>query len=550
DGLAYAHKNDVIHRDIKPENLLIDTEGVVKILDMGLARIDDELAQTESSENHDLTQAGQIMGTINYMAPEQALDTRSADARSDIYSLGCTLFRLLTAQAVFEGDTKMKKLVAHREAPIPSIRKSRRDVPELLDAVFEKMVAKKPDHRYQSMGEVIGGLRAARSGMRTPPDPRSSDQERPLAGPSGPPNTERPILPPTVDNNELSIDSAAATVPRGLAPPPEPPPVSQDSSASFIVEEGNIPPRGEFVVAELVSTPPINAEIVAKPPPAPPPTTNETVVAIEAEQDTSTGVLTNESPLRRSRWMLVSLFGTALLTMVVVLGLLAAFYTPDDTSLLDDDSAAVVGEGQTGGEWVDVQPQIDLSTDCLGAAWTRRDGNLFAPGSSGCRAMIPIAPEGSYELTIELTPNVSNHGLHLLLPTGSSNTMLTLVDETGQYGGLERLNRRDLQFSELRRSAAAIAAGRRSIVQVAVKLNGADVEIDSWVDDTAFVTWRGPQTALSDPGGDWSLPLTSVPGFGAAEETIFHSVRLRPLSGELTPADRTADYQPRSVSAQ
>ncbi|MFP6694120.1 MAG: serine/threonine-protein kinase, partial [Pirellulales bacterium] len=179
DGLAYAHKNDVIHRDIKPENLLIDTEGVVKILDMGLARIDDELAQTESSENHDLTQAGQIMGTINYMAPEQALDTRSADARSDIYSLGCTLFRLLTAQVVFEGDTKMKKLVAHREAAIPSIRKSRRDVPELLDAVFEKMVAKKPDHRYQSMGEVIGGLRAAQSGMRTPPDPRSSDQERP-----------------------------------------------------------------------------------------------------------------------------------------------------------------------------------------------------------------------------------------------------------------------------------------------------------------------------------------------------------------------------------
>ncbi|MFP6692019.1 MAG: WD40 repeat domain-containing protein, partial [Pirellulales bacterium] len=178
------------------------------------------------------------------------------------------------------------------------------------------------------------------------------------------------------------------------------------------------------------------------------------------------------------------------------------------------------------------------------------DGELFAPGSSGCRAMIPISPEGSYELAIELTPNVSNHGLHVLLPTGSSNTMLTLVDETGQYGGLERLNRRDLQFSELRRSAAAIAAGRRSIIQVAVKLKGADVEIDSWVDDTAFVTWRGPQTALSDPGGDWSLPLASVPGFGAAEETIFHSVRLRSLSGESKPADRTAAHQPRSVSAQ
>jgi serine/threonine protein kinase len=117
-GLEYAHKQGVIHRDIKPANLLLDTQGVVKILDMGLARMERD-GMREQSE---LTHTGAVLGTVDYMAPEQALSTRNADARSDVYSLGITLWYLLVGRAAYNGDSLMAKMLAHRDEPIPSLK--------------------------------------------------------------------------------------------------------------------------------------------------------------------------------------------------------------------------------------------------------------------------------------------------------------------------------------------------------------------------------------------------------------------------------------------
>lgn len=152
-GLEFAHKKGVVHRDIKPANLLLQNEGTVKILDMGLARLHEDHPQA------DLTTTGDVMGTVDYMAPEQAMSTKSADARADIYALGCSLHFLLTGKSTYEGDTVMARLLAHREQPIPRLMSAFiPNVPDQLESVFRKMVAKSVEDRYQSMTDVIGDL--------------------------------------------------------------------------------------------------------------------------------------------------------------------------------------------------------------------------------------------------------------------------------------------------------------------------------------------------------------------------------------------------------
>jgi serine/threonine protein kinase len=169
EGLQYAHDQGVVHRDIKPHNLLVaeDEDGgrQVKVLDLGLARFDTYVDDTTDAATHvAMTATGVIMGTVDYMSPEQALNSHYADARSDIYSLGCTLHFLLTGRGVYSGETLMEKLVAHREQPIPDL-----PVPGIAkgtNAVFRKLIAKDPANRYQTMAEVVEDLDACRSGRR------------------------------------------------------------------------------------------------------------------------------------------------------------------------------------------------------------------------------------------------------------------------------------------------------------------------------------------------------------------------------------------------
>ena len=164
-GLEHAHRQGIVHRDIKPSNLLLDRSGAVKILDMGLARLGDSLeaAAAGPALNAELTSSGSIMGTIDYMAPEQALDCRHADARADFYSLGCTLHYLLTGRPPFSGETVVRRLTAHQQAPIPSLAAARPDVPSGVEAVFTRMLAKNPADRFQSMREVIEALKSSQA---------------------------------------------------------------------------------------------------------------------------------------------------------------------------------------------------------------------------------------------------------------------------------------------------------------------------------------------------------------------------------------------------
>jgi hypothetical protein len=169
-GLEHAHREGVVHRDIKPANLLLDKSGTVKILDLGLARMTDSPGGAAAGG---LTQSGSIMGTVDYMSPEQALNTKHADARSDIYSLGCSLYYLLTGHPLYSGETLMEKLLAHREHSIPALSAGRSDIAPELGAVFARMVAKAPEDRYASMTDVIRDLEVCERGSVASLTPRS-----------------------------------------------------------------------------------------------------------------------------------------------------------------------------------------------------------------------------------------------------------------------------------------------------------------------------------------------------------------------------------------
>jgi serine/threonine protein kinase len=157
-GLEYAHAQGIIHRDIKPANLLRDASGAVKVTDLGLARFSSLAGEAQPKSG--ITQAGGIVGTVDFMSPEQAFDSTTLDGRSDIYSLGATLYLLLTGLPVYDAPTIMGILLKHREAPIPSLAEARGDVPAALDALFRRMLAKTPAERIQTMGDVVRELEA------------------------------------------------------------------------------------------------------------------------------------------------------------------------------------------------------------------------------------------------------------------------------------------------------------------------------------------------------------------------------------------------------
>jgi serine/threonine protein kinase len=156
-GLEYAHGRGIIHRDIKPANLLRDGAGIVKITDLGLARFNKQGA-AENPDAGSITQAGSILGTVDYMPPEQAMGSADIDHRADIYSLGATLHFLLTGRPPYQGESLMATMFKHRLAPIPSLTEACPEAPVALDAVFRRMMAKEPADRFQTMTEVVEAL--------------------------------------------------------------------------------------------------------------------------------------------------------------------------------------------------------------------------------------------------------------------------------------------------------------------------------------------------------------------------------------------------------
>jgi serine/threonine protein kinase len=242
-GLQHAHEAaGLVHRDIKPANLLIDRQGVVKILDMGLARFfhDEEDILTKKYDDA-------VLGTADYLAPEQAIDSHGVDIRADIYSLGATFYFLLTGSPPFDKGTVAQKLIWHQSRMPTPIRTVRPEVPEGLAAVVTRMMAKDPAQRYPSPAAVVEALAPWTQTSIPPPPEREMPRLSPAAqGPGSHPDlrpaggsstANGPATPPSQPANPTpppAARPAPATAPRGTSPaaprpaavrpPPTPPP--------------------------------------------------------------------------------------------------------------------------------------------------------------------------------------------------------------------------------------------------------------------------------------------------------------------------------------
>jgi serine/threonine protein kinase len=170
-ALQYAHQHGLIHRDIKPSNLMLTHAGTIKVIDMGLAVI-------QEASTGQLTRTGLVMGTMRYCAPEQFRDASRVDIRADIYSLGCTLYHLLTGKPPYSQRTTLAEVVqAHLHEPFPGLSEALPDAPAELNAILARMTAKEPDARFATPGEVAAALEPF--ARKTPLSPEAG---RPTAG--------------------------------------------------------------------------------------------------------------------------------------------------------------------------------------------------------------------------------------------------------------------------------------------------------------------------------------------------------------------------------
>ncbi len=225
DGLQAAHDAGLIHRDIKPSNLMVTPEGDAKILDLGLARA---LGEAES-DGARLTRDNAVIGTLDYASPEQLADAATADARSDLYSIGCSLYFTLSGQPPFPGGDVINKIYKQRMEDPPPLERLVPNIPSSFAALVRKLMAKNPDHRYQSARELaadlarwtdpavvralLGSRGESARAFRLPPPELEEEDLRFLDSPSG--------GPPNHSIHRQIGDAAPAPAPRNLrAMPP------------------------------------------------------------------------------------------------------------------------------------------------------------------------------------------------------------------------------------------------------------------------------------------------------------------------------------------
>ncbi len=602
-GLQHVHQHGLVHRDIKPSNLMLvsasggrqpadsvthqpahadrSPEPIVKILDLGLAL----LHHGPNGGHGELTSTGQVMGTLDYMAPEQGGDSHVVDIRADISSLRATLYKLLTSQPIYAGEkysTPVQKITALALEPAPPIQSRRPDVADELATVVHRMLAKSPDERYATPAEVAEALAPFAAGANLglllsddlPAEASPSTDEMPstttslrqsavqhdtsTALPDGMPKARDAFASQEVPTPEQTrTETLAGTLPR-----PKPRSWLPAAGVAVAVALVGVIALGIVFTIGMGKTKieiELGAGVEAKDVKVVVKQDDQTIEVADAKEgwtiwlregqytldlgDTSdTFQLDKQSIIvRRGKPEVVHI------TLKIHEGPDTAAkltQTPtfsDSTSEVASQDADAAPVTIKPGQWVDVLRFVDPAIHTYTGSW-HRDGDKLVvnKGEEDARILIPVEPKGSYQLRLSFVRTERAYadgsgGVGGLLPVGDARTMLVLDHGTIRANGLNLVNGHavghlDNPTTGLKR---LIDDGVACEVEVTVRFDGDDVAITAQAGSQPFLDWSGPQSALSI-ADDWWEKGFSVPGLtvGRLASVEVQRLEIKMLDGE------------------
>ncbi len=517
-GLQYAHEQGLVHRDIKPSNLMLARASgggepsdsatdpsaatirwpaaTLKILDLGLA-----LLRSETNRGEEVTTSRQIMGTLEYMAPEQVSDSHDVDIRADVYSLGCTLYRLLSGRPPFGGPQykgPFDKMMARVRDAAPPISELRSDIPEELERVLDRMLAKAPEDRFATPAQAAhalgrftrgcdlpGLLEGAREGAGSATETR---QSLPVTGEPG-----RPVA--------IDVEAPVAPKPHAVALP--------------------APRRWRpwtVAVGLMLSAVFFGAAL-------------EIIITISKNGRKTTAVVPEGSTVRISpdAKMDVELPSDGRRAVEV-----AARQARPPYALEARGRRKPFPPEEPGfGPWIDLLPMVDLNTDSVAGDWQQMGREItVATSAHRHRMMLPVKVRGNYDLEMEFTRAGGDGVVALLLPVASRRCLLGLSSHGGRCSGIADVDGKSIHENSSTREPGQLVNGQRYSLLARVRLFEKTAGVEVFLNGQPYTSWVGPRSSLDVPDG-WDVPLFNTPGLGAGScSVVFHKARLRTVPGE------------------
>ncbi|MCA9051905.1 MAG: serine/threonine protein kinase, partial [Planctomycetaceae bacterium] len=483
-ALQHAFEMGMVHRDIKPQNIMVTQDGRVCVLDFGLARLLHE-RETGITGNHDpdelqqrtasaLTIVGSVLGTPDYMAPEQVTDAHRADTRADIYSLGCTFYFLLTGTPPFPDGTVLQKLMAHRDGSPAPVESLRPEVPESVAEIVLRMMARKPEDRFQTPAEVVEAIEAL---VR---------QRKPAAAAPSHSETVRRTA-----HEQQSLVRAGETAPF---------------------------PAG----SEVLPTPDL---------PTPPP-------RVQVSAGSSHRRRATKSKQSTLRWLFPAAVMCVVTAVMIGLSMSGGKGDngSDQESdfgrheqIADRDSAAG-GSGLNATVWQDLLSGVDLLTQSEGGNWTRNGNSIAVSSAPYAKLRLLSEVPREYDFDVTFTRVAGEHSIALIFADAGHQATFEIDAWQLHLAGIQQISGQDLQQSEnpTRITELNLVNGRQYSAGLRIRRDRVDV----WLDGQHLTTYFRDGTDLS-PLPDWALSDSAAIGVGAyLSETVFHEIRLRPVSSD------------------